>query len=236
MLKRAIWILALFTLGIAPPARAGTILYFTDFVISDDRMAEALAALSGTHTVTPATSALDFAAKIATGDYDLGILFEHASTGPEFDAAFAALAAHIASGGLAIADDWSMDPTHAAAFETGFTGVVNETEFTVTDPALAVGLINPVELADPGWGVFSTGLTGAPAALFPSLSAAIVIGNDGRTIFNGFLSDTFADGAEGTRLYTNEIESVFAAEVPEPATIGLFVAGLLLAARRRCAG
>ena len=103
----------------------------------------------------------------------------------------------------------------------------------MTDPGLAAGLSNPVNLINPGWGVFATDMNGSAAAVFPNLAAAIVSGNGGRTLFNGFLSDTFSDGAEGTQLYINEIGAVLGTPVPEPASLLLFGLGTLAAVRAR---
>jgi hypothetical protein len=207
-------------------SEAGTILYFVDFVVGTDRMAAALAAVSGTHTTTTATSVNDFTTKLQTGNFQLGIFFQQNLTGGDYDAAFAALATHIANGGLAIADDFSQNNAHAAAFQASFAGGVNQTQFTVTDAGLAVGIGNPVDLIDPGWIIFATDEAtggGVVAATFPNATAAIIKGNGGRTYFNGFLNDTFDDGAEGTQLYINEINAVF---VPEPTGLTLVTAGL----------
>jgi hypothetical protein len=227
----------------AGQVQAGMILYYNDFSISTDRMSEALVGLSGTHTTTTATSLSDFTTRIATGDYELVIFFQQNSSGSDYDAAFAALATHISQGGLAIATDWTGDATHSAAFQTDFTGGVNQTSFTVLDPALGTGLANPVTLTNPGWGVFSTDLSasgGTVAAQFANSTGAVVVGNGGRTIWNGFTNDSFINGSDGVQLYTNEINSVFAAPpaVPEPSSLALFgigacVAGLGSARRRR---
>jgi hypothetical protein len=77
---------------------------------------------------------------------------------------------------------------------------------------------------------------GVVAATFPNTQAAIVVGNSGRTIFNGFLTDTFSDGPEGVQLYINEINFVVAglqqAAIPEQASmivwslLGLTICGI----------
>jgi hypothetical protein len=51
-------------------------------------------------------------------------------------------------------------------------------------------------------------------------SGAIVVGNGGRTIVNGFLSDTVAS----EQLYANELGSLSGA-VPEPSAWALLLAG-----------
>jgi hypothetical protein len=76
------------------------------------------------------------------------------------------------------------------------------------------------------------------AAQFANSTGAIVVGNGGRTIWNGFANDLFTNGSDGVQLYTNEINSVFATTVPEPSSlaifgIGAYVAGIGAARRRR---
>jgi hypothetical protein len=233
-IKRSTWMLAAVALllGGMGQATAGIILYYNDFSLGTDRMSQAL--FGGTNFVTTATSLSDFQTKIATGQYQLGILFEQNNSGPAYDAAFAALANHIAQGGLAIATDWSRNGTHSSAFQTGFTGGFNQSSFTILDPSLGTGVTNPVSLTNPGWGVFSTDLStsGATvAARFADSTGAIVEGNGGRTIWNGFLSDTFASGPDGVQLYTNEINSLFASQAPaaapEPATVTMAGIGIV---------
>ena len=189
---------------------SGSILYFTDANVGTDRMAAALAA-SG-HPLTVATSLNDFAARIATGEFRLGILFQQNQSGAAYDAAFAALAAHIAAGGAAIGADWTRNGTHSAPFSAIFTGAVNNNSVTVNAAVLSSGITNPILLTNPGWGVFSYGLTASSGAscdaVFGNAQCAIVTGNGGRTIFNGFLGDT--PGEPGRQLYLNQINAVLA--------------------------
>lgn len=222
----------------ARPAQAASILYFSDFAVGTDRMAAALAALAGTHTTTTAANLAAFTASATGGGFDIVILQQqNFATDGSWNAAWAAVAAHIASGGAAIGDNWTQNPANTAAFGTGFTGTSpNQTSVTISDPGLLVGIVNPVLLLNPGWGIFSYGLaptTAACGATFGNGQCAIAIGFGGRTFFNGMLNDTFADGAEGVQLYINEINAAAQAAVPEPATIGLIGAGLAYAVRRR---
>ena len=188
-----------------PAANQITILYWADFVIATDQMQAALQGLPAQYSVTIATDEDDFATKIASGNYQVGILFIQ-SAGAQTHASAAALDTFVAGGGKAIYADWSQDDTYAAAFDAGFTSNVNDSSVTVTEPRFLPNLpSNPFALTNPGWGVFSTGLTplagGSTAATFSNAEAAIVIGNSDRTIMNGFLNDT----VPSSDLFRNEI-------------------------------
>jgi hypothetical protein len=248
--------LGVLAFAMSGPAKAQNILYFADYNIGTDRMAQALSALP--YTVTTASSPTDFASRLGAGGFDLAVFLQQNSSGSAYDAAFAALDTFVSNGGRAIADDWTRNPAHIDGFGASFTGTTNYTQLTVTDPTLAAGVTNPVTLNNPGWGVFSYGLsptTGSSAAQFgpgpigPMSIAgpsAIVIGNEGRTIFNGFLADTFeglvpVDINVGTQLFTNEIQLAVGggspAAVPEPGSLamlfGMGLSGLGLMIRRR---
>ena len=188
--------------------RGGRILYFADGTVGTDRMRAAL--LASGYDVTFAISLGDFATRIATGEFRLGIFFQQSNSGGSHDAAFSALAAHVAAGGAAIAADWTRNAGHAAPFQALPTGSTNNTLVTVTHPSFTAGVSSPVTLTNPGWGVFSNGLTAASGATcggtFSNGQCAIVVGNGGRTVFNGFLGDTAV--TQGQQLYLNQINWV----------------------------
>jgi hypothetical protein len=78
------------------------------------------------------------------------------------------------------------------------------------------------------------GFTAAPGAG----EAAIILGNSGRTLYNGFLWDEIADAVNGTSLIANQIDYLLnpPGGIPEPSTYMMLGSGLLIvaaAARRR---
>lgn len=238
-MKKFLKTLAL-TAGIASAstASATTVLYWNDYNVGTDYMAAALSALPGSFSVTTATGDSDFTTQLGAGGWDLAILAVQNSSGYS---SIGALGAYVTGGGRAIYQSWnSWDSAQIAPFGGAFTGVNNQTSVAVSDAGLAAGLSsNPLALTNPGWGTFSTGLSGTVvAATFGNGDAAILIGNSGRTILNGFLTDTITDGTDAVRLYTNEIYAVTGAggSVPD-ATSSLslvaFGAGLMLLVRRR---
>ncbi len=238
--KRATQMLAALVLlwGGVGQAEAG-ILYYVDGNDSTDNMAGALSALSGTYTTTIATSQTDFAAKIATGNYDLGIFSAQYSYDPSYSTALSALATSVSAGRKAIVSSWyHWTSTDITPFGAAFTGSANESTVSVTLPAFAAGFEGPVGLS--GYGIFSTGLNGSSvAATFGSGQAAIVVGNGGRSIVNGFLNDTASNGPQGVQLYVNEINYLEGgtASVPEPCTLAIWsllgVCGMGFGWRRR---
>jgi hypothetical protein len=103
-----------------------------------------------------------------------------------------------------------MDATRGALFGVAYTGNRNQATVTIADGLLAAGVTNPMSLTNPGWPVaFSMGMTvtapGIAAATFPNGEAAIVVGNKGKTIINGFLTDTPSIESDGLALFENEI-------------------------------
>jgi len=207
----------------AGAARADSILYFRDYVVGTDYMTTALnSRVSMGDTVYTAVSAADFQTQLQGGGYDLGIFFNQ--NWSRDTSAINARGSFVTGGGKAIYTDWTQNGSLAAQFGASFTGNTNQSPITVTDAALGIGVSGPINLSNPGWGVFSTALAGSQiAATFPNLEGAVVIGNSGRSIVNGFLSDTFAPGsvADGVQLYKNEIGLLLdgTREVPAPSSI-----------------
>lgn len=204
-------------------ANAAGILYWTDFDLGTNNMAAALSA--GGYTFTTATGEADFVTQVGAGGWDAVVFMNQNSSN---DAAQGAISTWVGGGGKAIYADWTRDNTVAAFFDAAFTGNVNDTQVTVNG-----GLTNPVVLANAGWGIFSTGLSvlagGVSGGTFGNGDVAIVIGNDGNSIINGFLADSFADSAEGTQLYLDQLSALLDAQaVPEPGS--LLLVGLALLA------
>lgn len=129
----------------------------------------------------------------------------------------AALVDYVAKGGKAILADWrTTNPDGlalAVAFQGSYTGSDNGSSiYFVPGSMLWFGLMSPVDIGLPSgvtWGIYSMGLgaTGnaEEAGIFPNGDAAVVIGNGGNTLLNGFLQDVFLDFGEGVYLATNEI-------------------------------
>ncbi|MBL8587791.1 MAG: PEPxxWA-CTERM sorting domain-containing protein [Methylobacteriaceae bacterium] len=141
------------------------------------------------------------------------------------------LVAGVSGGGRLIYTDWRQAGLDGAVF----TGGVNETSLTL-GLLFGAGIVSPLAVTNPGWGTFSMGLAAGPgaivAATFGNGQGAIVVGSSGRTIVNGFLSDTVAS----QQLYANEINYMLSSGVPEPSTWAMMLigfAGLGLAARKR---
>lgn len=210
---------------LAGAANAATVLYRNDFNLATDQMAAALSALG--YTVTTTNGNLS---SFTLSNYDIVVYANQNSGVPGGD--ITALNSYIAGNGRVLFQTW--DGT-APSLGASFTGNNNQTSVTV-GTLFGTGITNPLTLTNPGWGVFSMGLaatTGTAEGLFANGNAAIVVGNGGRTIINGFLTDTLA----GSQLYQNQLAYLAGGvvSIPEPASWAMLISGFGLtgAAMRR---
>lgn len=229
--------------GLAAPLKAQVqVLTFIDYNLGTSSMNEALVSLSPGFQNTTVATPTAFATEIATGNYDLGILVAQSNPASSYFGAVTALQAFVAGGGRAIYADWSGDNFLAAPF--GATYTVNTNQNQVLAPDL--GFPGPINLSNPGWFTFSTGLNPEPGsttlATFGNGEAAIVAGNDGRSIVLGMLNDTFGGSEAGRDLLAATIQYTFDfTPIPEPGTVAagtLFaiLLGLAVWRRRRMTG
>ncbi len=224
-------------LSIVGEANALTAYYFADAYLGSDNMATALANLG--YSVTSTNSATALAAANLSG-FDVVIAFNQDAFNTS--AAYKAnLNAYIAGGGRVILDDWNMNNANLPNLGATFTGDQNSTPLTITSAALSSGLSSATEaLSTTLWFTNATDLAlagGTSLGVFPDGASGIVLGNGGRTLFNGFLGDTFLNQADNVQFFENELNLLApAGATPLPATLPLFMGGagvIGLLARRR---
>jgi PEP-CTERM motif len=212
MLRSVLATAALASLSASVDA-AESILYRNDLSLGTDYLGEAVN--SGLYTVTSTTGSIS---GYDLSNYNIVVYANQDEPIPSGD--LSQLDAYIAAGGHVIFDDWTQ--SNGFNGDQNFTGEINQTSLTLT--MFDSGIVSPLAITNPGWGIFSTSMTalagGVVGGTFGDGSDAIIVGNDGRTIVNGFLSDTVAS----EQLYLNELSS-FGAVVPEPSTWAMMLAG-----------
>lgn len=227
----------------AANVNAQSVLYFSDESLnaSGNITPKALAAEGITPMV--ATNEADFVSQLNAGGWDLAILLEQVDELPD---ARTALVSWIGGGNRALAATSYMTDSFAAAFNASFVGNLAVDAATVSSNGNPIwnGVVSPITLTNPGYGTFSVelaaGTGGVVAGTFETGTAAIVIGNNGKTQLNGFLDDTYDQVTESKRitLASRQIRATLnaGAVVPEPGTVGLMLLGGVAALRRRRGG
>jgi hypothetical protein len=167
------------------------VLYFADYSVGTDQMAQAL--INQGCIVTTVSLNSDFQTEIAIpANFDMAIYFSQ-NYGSD-NTSVTALANFVNMGKKGMYADYATDPTNGALVGVSFTGGYNETNVTVSDATLAAGLTtNPFTITNTGWGIFSYGLVplsgSTTAATFGSGDAAIVRSMSGNMLVFGYLSD-----------------------------------------------
>ena len=232
-LKRISVILSMCSAMISTPViRAASILHFDDFTGGGNQVGQALASLGQSATVTGHAS---FAADLSSQPWDL-VIVDISQFGIS-DPNQTALINYISGGGRALMSYYDLDtaPSLANAFEASVAlSYDNLPTLYAWDYSHAIfnGVSSPVTfgpeyLVDNGDELNTLG-GGVAIAGFSAASvygrAGIILGNQGRTIVNGWSFDELS-GQNGINLVANEI--IFL--VPEPSTVLLgFAAGLSL--------
>ena len=220
----------------ATTANAQSVLYFADEAANPSGNVTPQALTAQGIVPTIATSEADFVTQLGAGGWNLVILYPQLDPLPD---ATTALVGWVNGGGKAISGSTFLDDTYAVAFDARYLGDPNidrdEIAGVPGDPLFA-GVASPITLSNPGWNVFSAELEalsgGIVSATFTATgTAAVITGNDGFTVFNGFLDDTYDGATQAARLSVaqNQIQTVLAAgvvAVPEPGTGLLALAGV----------
>jgi hypothetical protein len=183
------------------------VLYYVDFT-TFDTFGQAFAALGITPTV--ATSSFDFKDQLAAGGWDLVVVMDQNIFDQSWDVP---VINYVNGGGRAIVASFTEPADVAATFGAIYTSNDDQNPITstVADP-IWNGITSPFQLSNPGvYGTWSQGLTaigGQSIGAFPNGDSALVIGNDRRTILNGFFEDTPVDTSQGIQLAENEINAL----------------------------
>ncbi|MHA3770580.1 Ig-like domain-containing protein [Verrucomicrobiota bacterium sgz303538] len=214
-------------------ADAANIIYLRDAVSSTDQLATAL--IESGHSLTEAASVDEFGKQLSSGSFELGVLEIQSSDPQEYASAITALQTFVANGGKAVYSEWSGKSSFSAPFGATFTSVKNQPEVVIEDPALRsdAGTPETFRLRNTGWFQFSSGLAPAgsgavTAASYANGDAAIVFGNQRRSVVFGYRSDAPATG----EVYRRTLSSLLnpAATYPKVET-GPAVAVTLTSAR-----
>ena len=197
------------SLASADPASAIAILHFEDSDIGTSAVPGALDLLGLTQFTTTATSVDDFATSLESGGpWNLVIFGEQANR--IFPGSLATdLTAYVSDGGHVLGATWLSDSGFSALMQAQLVDRNTLSITTDTNPVFS-GMGPTIGLLNPGWSVTWTQswspIDSAVAAGTLGKGGAVIVGNEGRTVLQGPLFDTFADISGGNRFVANEIQ------------------------------
>lgn len=191
-----------------------TVLYVADSSDVNTFALYTLQALSDQYGLTVTTTSAAQLAEALAAEPDL--VFYHPRSSGFTTATADTLVAWVATGGRLIYGNWSHTTPGSAALNTALGVTFNESRnhssFTILDEQLVTGLTSStLQVLNGGWGVYATGYTAHAGtqvlAEFNDGSAALVLGNNGRTAVFGVLQDSF-DRNNVNQFFENLFERV----------------------------
>lgn len=218
------------TVSVLNPLRDASVLYYRNGLQGTDAALAALTEAADLYgAVVVQTTDANFVADLDAEAPDLVVYLRQNSVAIPDDAEVALLD-WVDNGGALVFTSWDITEPDViamlAAMDAAPTGNANFASLEVADVAIGAGLADttmPVVNPDTSWGTYSFGLQetgdGVELAHFyddtPELTtdAALVSGNDGKTMALGFLVDT-VEGADGATLLRNVFEYVLLAALP----------------------
>ena len=220
---------AALSLAVAP-ARAQAVVYWTDFSTAGNVLPGAMSTLQTFRpflTATAATSASDFATKVASNTFDLVIYGQQCCL--IGGGVYTALSTYLAGGGKVLAASWFSGD--------GFDALMGVSQASVNGNTVSgsgvmfAGIGGSIGLTNPTYGIYSRGYTGAEACLasINSGGCAAQLGNSGRSMMIAPLFDTYSTPADGERFVSNGADYLLGhtSAVPEPSTWVLMGTGLM---------
>jgi hypothetical protein len=203
---------------------------YIDFVVDPNGDFVVAGLLNLGYTVYVASGWGDFNAALLSGNYGLAVGFRQNSSS-QGGADPQAMQSFMNAGGCIIYTDWVGENTRVSVLEASFTGGTNYGTMTISDAGLATGLTNPVIMSNAGWGVYTRGLNaiggGQVLATFENGSAAVVLGNGGKSIVLGYLSDAPLL-ADRQRLFENVVGATICGSEQVPVSDWAIYLGIFL--------